>query len=623
MKTKEKPRYTLAQNFAWMLRSIREFDPALFAWIAMNAVSTALGNMVPIVMPKLIIDELTGGGSTDRVILLAVLFGAALFITGSITGISYGFGTIPSGSMSIRFIALRIRFHARQNLKNMTMDFQNLENPEILDMSQRAERAMYGNYEGVEGMSRLVLTMFRSLLTLLGTISVVVVMGYWLLLVAIAVLAVNYIVSNRARIRDKQILDDLAPTNRKIRYMEDMTSDFRYGKDLRIFSLKDFVLQRLSAEHNTSFEGGVKRQKLALFSGNVGSVTTLVQEIAMYAWLCRQVITGAINIGSFLMYITSIRTFSASLDELLDGFVSLQRQSAVICDYRAYVDLPDAKTGGAPVPEEKLTGGGTVEFEHVSFKYPGSDQYALRDVSFRIDLHEKLAVVGLNGAGKSTFIKLLMRLYSPESGRILLDGTDIQTYDLNQYFRLFSAVFQEINTFAFTVAENISLQEYDITDLGGVRLSLEKAGLLEKINELPKGIDTPMLKNLDPDGVEFSGGETQKLALARALYKNAPFIVLDEPTAALDALAEERLYNEFDKLTRDKTAVYISHRLASTRFCDRVLLFENGTIAECGTHEALLAAGGKYAELFSVQAQYYRNSDSDNGAVTEREEALL
>jgi ATP-binding cassette subfamily C protein len=254
-----------------------------------------------------------------------------------------------------------------------------------------------------------------------------------------------------------------------------------------------------------------------------------------------------------------------------------------------------------------MRAGADVEFEHVSFKYPGSGQYALRDVNLKISAGEKLAVVGLNGAGKSTFIKLLMRLYTPESGRILLGGVDIQTYKRDDYFKLFSAVFQEINTFAFSIAENVSMRETNKTDAARVRKVLDLAGLSEKLGSLPKGIETSMLKNLDLEGVEFSGGETQKLALARALYKDAPYIVLDEPTAALDALAEERMYLEFDKLARGKTAVYISHRLASTRFCDRILMFEGGTIAECGTHEALISQGGKYAELFGIQAQYYRS----------------
>jgi ABC-type multidrug transport system fused ATPase/permease subunit len=610
MKEKVKPRNSIVRNVLFVLRSIREFDPHLLTWILLNAVFTALGNMVPIVMPKLIVDELTTGGSVNRVIILAVIFGAAMFISNGITAMTYGTAPpIPSGSLSIRFIALRMRFHARQNLKNMSMDFQNLEDPEILDMASKATRAMESNYTGLEGMSRLVVTSFRSLLTLIGTLSVILVMGYWVLLATIAVLAVNYLVSNRARKRDKQVQDSLTSTNRKISYMEDMTNEFGYGKDIRLFGMKDFILKKFTNEQAKQFKGRSSILRFWLFSGHIQSVTALLQEIVMYTWLCWRVIAGSINIGSFLMYITSIRTFSVSLGGLLDDYSSLQQQSAVINDYRAYTELPDSPSGTDMPPEGIRHSGAEIEFEHVSFRYPGSESYALSDVSFKIKVRGKLAVVGLNGAGKSTFIKLLMRLYTPESGRILLGGIDIQTYARDAYFRLFSAVFQEINTFAFTIAENVSLCEYEKTDIERVKRSLELAGLSEKIASLPKGIDTAMLKNLEKDGVEFSGGETQKLALARALYKDAPLIVLDEPTAALDALAEERLYREFDKLSRDKTAIYISHRLASTRFCDRVVMFDNGKITECGTHDELLISGGKYAELFNVQAQYYRDDE--------------
>lgn len=613
-----KRKYTLSQNFTWMLRYIREFDPPLLVWIAINAVATAAGNIVPIVFPKLIIDELTGGvGGTERVIWLAVIFGAAMFVTTGVTAISYGTAPpVPSGSMSIRFIALRLKFHVMQNLKNMTMDFEHLENPEVLDMASRATRAMDGNYVGVEGMSRQVLTMLRSLLTLIGTVAVVAVMGRWVLLVTLALLVVNYLLSDKARKREKEIRDSLAPTDRKVRYLEDMSGDFAYGKDIRLFSLKDLILGRLTKEQATAFAGNDKILKLWLNVGHGQSLTALAQEALMYAWLCRRVIVGTVGIGSFLMYITSIRTFSSALNDILDGFSSLQQQSAVITDYRAYIDIPDAPSGtGTPDADEN---GAEIEFAGVSFKYPGGDKYALQNVSFKIRAKEKLAVVGLNGAGKSTFIKLLMRLYSPESGRILLNGVDIQTYDREEYFKLFAAVFQDINMFAFTVAENISMRAREKTDAPRVRRALELAGLSAKIDSLPKGAATSMLKNLDLDGAELSGGETQKLALARALYKNAPFIVLDEPTAALDALAEERLYLEFDKLTQGKTAVYISHRLASTRFCDRIALFEDGMIAECGTHDELLLRGGKYAGLFNIQAQYYRD-----GAGQREEDAAI
>lgn len=319
-----------------------------------------------------------------------------------------------------------------------------------------------------------------------------------------------------------------------------------------------------------------------------------------------RVLKGSLGIGSFLMYMTSIGTFSSALGGLMNSFLSFQQQSRVICDFRAFLDIRDFDTGSLIPPESIRKTGALIEFKNVSFKYPGRDEYALKELSLSIRPHERLAVVGLNGAGKTTFVKLLMRLYRPESGTITMNGTDICEYDRDRYFRLFSAVFQEIYSFAFTLAENVAMCEYDKVDFERVTACLERAGLKEKVDLLEKGLDTPLLKVIDEGGIELSGGETQKLALARALYKDAPFIVLDEPTAALDALAEERLYKEFDSLTTGKTAVYISHRLASTRFCDRILMFENGSIIEAGSHEELIEKGGKYSELFGVQARYYR-----------------
>ncbi len=615
MKRREKPRYSLWSNVIYALNGVREIDPPLLGWMLLHAVMAALGSMVPVVFPKLIIDELSGGGSVTRVIVLSALFGAGIMITRGITDMAYGAPPIPLGTIAKHFMAWRMYFNLKQTKKTMTTDFQNIENPEVLDMSQKASRAMGSVNVGIEGLARLVLTMLGHLLTLIMTVSAVFVMGYWVLAVALVVLTVNYLISVRIRRRDKEKDDELTATSRRIDDLTNKTSSFEYGKDIRLFNLKGFLLSRLTTEQAFYFRERNKIQKLWLGAGLLGSVTTLAQEIVMYAWLCWRVLSNALSIGSFVMYIAAIRTFCSALSGLLDDYADMQQQSRRVSDLRAYLDLPDALSGGEAPPRSIDTEGAAIEFEKVSFRYPGSDQYALREVSLRIEPHERLAVVGLNGAGKSTFIKLLMRLYTPESGRILLGGIDIRAYARDEYFKLFSAVFQEINVFAFTVAENISMQELDKTDLSGVRRSAELAGLDKKLDSLKAGLNTTMLKIIDVNGVEFSGGETQKLALARALYKNAPFIVLDEPTAALDALAEERLYMEFDRLASGKTAVYISHRLASTRFCDRVLMFENGTIAESGTHDALLAQGAKYAELFNVQAQYYRDKKEEEATV--------
>lgn len=586
-------------NIVYTIKGIRQFDPILLIWMVFSGVFAALSNVVPLVFPKLIIDELTNAGDMRRVIVLAIAFGFAMLISNCIISTS-------SGSMSIRFIALRVRFAARLNTKFMTMDFQSLENPEILNMSHRAANAARNNFTGFEGVARILLSSFGYTLTIISTITVLAVLGVWVLVIVIVVLAVNYIITSRVHIKEKTENDRIAPINRRIDYLTQTAVDFSFGKDMRLFSLDKLLLTHLHSEQEKSFSGQNLIQKLWFRNRSIRSIWALLQELSLYVWLCWRAIIGAINIGNFLMYITSIGAFTTALNGLLTDIASLRAQNEIINDYRKFLNCLDAPSGDALPDSSLYEDGGVIEFKNVSFKYPGTHSYALENVSFSINKYEKLAIVGLNGAGKTTLIKLLMRLYQLESGQILIDNVDIQTFSRNEYFKLFSTVFQEISLFAFSIAENIAMNDKQMIDVSRVKRAAEQAGLGDRISHLDKSFDTPMLKILDLDGVEFSGGENQRLALARALYKDAPFIILDEPTAALDALAEERLYRDFNKLVKNRTTIYISHRLASTRFCDRVILLENGNIVESGTHDELVRLQGKYAELFNIQAQYYR-----------------
>jgi ATP-binding cassette subfamily C protein len=486
------------------------------------------------------------------------------------------------------------------------MDFQSLENPEILNMSHRAANAARNNFTGFEGVARILLSSFGYTLTIISTITVLAVLGVWVLVIVIVVLAVNYIITSRVHIKEKTENDRIAPINRRIDYLTQTAVDFSFGKDMRLFSLDKLLLTHLHSEQEKSFSGQNLIQKLWFRNRSIRSIWALLQELSLYVWLCWRAIIGAINIGNFLMYITSIGAFTTALNGLLTDIASLRAQNEIINDYRKFLNCLDAPSGDALPDSSLYEDGGVIEFKNVSFKYPGTHSYALENVSFSINKYEKLAIVGLNGAGKTTLIKLLMRLYQLESGQILIDNVDIQTFSRNEYFKLFSTVFQEISLFAFSIAENIAMNDKQMIDVSRVKRAAEQAGLGDRISHLDKSFDTPMLKILDLDGVEFSGGENQRLALARALYKDAPFIILDEPTAALDALAEERLYRDFNKLVKNRTTIYISHRLASTRFCDRVILLENGNIVESGTHDELVRLQGKYAELFNIQAQYYR-----------------
>lgn len=253
------------------------------------------------------------------------------------------------------------------------------------------------------------------------------------------------------------------------------------------------------------------------------------------------------------------------------------------------------------------------KFENVSFKYPGHENYVLKNVNLTINDGTKLAVVGVNGAGKTTFIKLIMKLYEPNEGRILLNGVDIKEYNREEYFKLFSPVFQNVECFAMPIYQNVSFAEEENTDMDKVNAVLEQSGLKAKIDSYEKGIHTNLLKIFDKEGIDLSGGEKQRLAMARALYKGGKVVILDEPTAALDALAEDKMYREFEKMIQGKTAVFISHRLGSTRFCDKIAMFENGTVVEEGTHDELMAKNGKYAYMFQIQSQYYEDKKDSVG----------
>ena len=319
-------------------------------------------------------------------------------------------------------------------------------------------------------------------------------------------------------------------------------------------------------------------------------------QAAVYAWLLYSVVTGSMTIGNFTLYLASSMTFFDYSNQLLTAVSDLLARS----DFRSFMDADcgDKDDSGIDVP---LCDCYEFTFRNVSFKYPKAEKYALKNVNITLNAGERLAVVGLNGAGKSTFIKLLLRLYEVTEGEILLNGVNIKQYNKHSYYKIFSPAFQEVELFAFPLYMNVSMSSADKSDKEKARQCVIDSGLENKLSELEKGMDTEILKIVYDDGVDLSGGEKQKLALARALYKNAPVVVLDEPTAALDALAESKLYGDFDKLIGNKTAVYISHRLSSTQFCDKVAMFKDGGIVEYGTHSELMKSCEVYRQIAHSQ----------------------
>ena len=599
-KEKKKPRYSNLSNIRYVLAGIREYDPRLLPYLALNILCAAAIQFIPVLMPKYLINEAAMGGSAALVVAYSAGFGALLLL-------ARAWGSISRWNIGTRFVTVRLRFIARAGAKFIRMDYQKLEDPDVLDLAQKGDRAIGSNNVGIEGIMHRVQEGASSLLVLLSAGTVIALLNPLLVLAILLLLAVNQIILWKAWKKDKEENDALSPVWRKLWYLNnEAMSNFQFGKDVRLFSLRHFLLGQFDAEVRRRLDGQSRIWRLWMGASVTFAFLSLLQEILLYVFLIAGVIEGRILIGDFLMYSTGIHTFINAVNSLMNHLIGIRQQNEVVADYREFLDLPDIPDGGEPVPDALLHEPLCFAFRHVTFRYPGQDQDALHDVSFTIRPGERLAVVGLNGAGKSTFLKLLTRLYEPDEGEILLNGKNVRDYRRADYFRLFAPVFQETQLFAFIVAENVGMKEPAEVDRPRVERSLQTAGLWEKIAALPGGIDHSLLKVVREDGVELSGGESAKLALARALYKDAPCILLDEPTAALDSLAEERLYQQFDGMTQGKTALYISHRLASTRFCDRIAVLEGGRVIEEGTHDSLMARSTRYAELFETQAKYYR-----------------
>lgn len=395
---------------------------------------------------------------------------------------------------------------------------------------------------------------------------------------------------------------------RKVNYLQDLSENFPMAKDIKLYGLEAW-LKKLTEHYQSYVFLWNKRCSLrGAWAGVMAAVMTFLQDGAAYLYLTGLLLNGGITVGEFVFYFSAVGSIAAFLTGIVTDAAALRTRADKIAYLRNVEDYPSrlCHGEGAPLP----TGPVEIEFRDVWYKYSGGTDYTIKGLNLTIHPGEHIALVGLNGAGKTTLVKLLCGLYSPTKGKILVGGRDIREYNIEEYYSLISAVFQEVKAVAFTILEFVTSAELSRpTAREDAAQALKCAGLWEKVSSFSAGMDTHLVRGVYDDGVELSGGEMQKLLLARAIYKNGSILVLDEPSAALDPIAENELYLQYRALTRGKTSLYISHRFASTRFCDRILLLENGAITESGTHDELMALGGRYAYMYGVQSRYYKEGN--------------
>ncbi len=606
--------YGLLSNVLYILKKIVTYKKALLLIIIVGSISASSMNFIWTFLGKYIVDLIQKcvQTNTNGIKQLFKLIGIASVV--EIVMISIN--TQMQNTIWFNCIYVRMKIIKERIAKSLTLNYEKLENPDTLDIKQRAENATGDNTHGVEGLIHSIYEQALNFVNVIAAIGIIFTFNPFFVIIIFVFAFFQFLFMNYIRKKDKKVTwDALAPFWRKISYMEQTTQDFSFGKDIRLYNMKAWLLRKQKEVYDVKHKKIVISRNYWIANSAFSFVVNLLRLGIVYSYLIYSVINKGLSIGDFILYTGSIEVFSNSMSEFLGKFSFMKQQSMQVDDFRTFMDIKnidDEKSFKKMPSTDKME----FTFENVSFKYPNQENYSLKNINLTIKNGEKLAVVGLNGAGKTTFIKLLVRLYDVTEGRILLNGTDVREFDRNEYFSLISPVFQDVQIFAFPIGENISMKTPEETDFNLAAEKMKEANLAEKLKSLPNGINTELLKVLDEHGIDLSGGEKQKLALARALYKNAPVIVLDEPTAALDAIAEYKLYQDFNRLIGEKTAIYISHRLSSTRFCDNVALFWKGELVEYGTHESLLEKGGKYAEMFDVQSQYYKEN-AQSGVINE------
>lgn len=564
--------------------------------LIISSILKAFTPFINIVMPKYIIDELLG---KQRIKVFVILVASTVIINGILSIINRYFETIKK----IKYVEINNGFDLLIGEKIMDMDFEKIEDPEILNLKEKALFPIH-NQGVIYSMIECIVNVLTQLITMLGLIAIISTLNVIVLFLIGAVVIINLILFKKSQNVEFKFNNELIPLNRKWGYYSGLSFDFSSGKDLRLYNITPLIMNKIRTFTSESVSIFSKLFTLIGKINGLSDINVQIQLLLVYSYMTYKVLKKAIGIGDFTMYINAANNFGTSMSSFINSFVQFRQECKYLEPFFELEGIKSSKvTNGKTLSNIKNC---TIKFKNVSFKYPRSSNYTLKNVSITIKSGEKLSIVGLNGAGKTTFIKLLTRLYNPTEGEIFLNGINIKEYNYEEYMNLLSVVFQDFKLMAFSVKENIALYDYEKTSDDEIFKILDETGMKNDISKLPKNIYTPIYKTFEKEGIEFSGGQAQKLAIARALYKNAPIVILDEPTAALDPYAENEIYTSFNNLIGDKTAIYISHRLSSCRFCDKIAVFDNGQIIQYGTHEELLKAKGKqYEKMYMAQAQYY------------------
>lgn len=564
----------------------------------------AISPFSKIIFPTLIIEELTKV-PLDQVNLsnltwILVLFLAVEFIIPFLMNLNWMF-LLHNENMLNKY------WKKLMGDKMMQMRFYHLENPDVLDQISKAQDGLLGygnNLGGFQALINNIISILSNALSVIGVIYIIAQINIWLIFILIAIVGLRLWNQSQIKKLNIQQWEERKRMNRENEYYSSLLTDFKYGKDIRLYACKDLLITKNKEYIEDTYQYQIKINQKFKKLTIIDNLFNMINQLLTYGYVAYYFIQSYISIAQYSLYVTSINTFISSSYSIFNSFLNIRQNTKMMSEFKKFMEIDATyQEGNVKInPNDPIV----LEFKDVSFAYPNTTEYVLRHINYRMEGQKKISIVGENGAGKSTFIKLLMRLYDPTEGEILLNGINIKEIPIQDYYALFSVVFQDYQLIGFNLGEQITSS--DTFDEEKVLQILSEVQFNHKMENLQKGLATSMLKYFDDQGIELSGGESQKVAIARALFKDGKILILDEPTSALDPLAEYEIYSQFHKMTQGKLTFYISHRLSSCRFCDEIMVLEHGEIVQLGHHDKLiLNEKGKYFEMFKAQAKYYQD----------------
>lgn len=601
-----KPKYNMGQNSWFMIKlAWTSGEKKVLVLSLLSALTAVALNIINLYVSPTILSVVERHASVSELIWTISAFTLALML------VSASSAYVNTNTLYGR-ISVRCELITLLNKKAATTSYPNLFDDKYKKLNAKSREAISSNRSATEAIWTTLTELATNILGFIVYVLLLSSVRPLLILVILFTTVISYFVGNYVNGWGYRHREEEAEYEKQMYYLSGRARDMTAAKDIRIFGLRPWIEELYDKAMGAYIAFQKKAQGVYIWARIVDLVLSFLRNAIAYAYLIGLVIDNGLDVAEFLLFFSAVGGFTAWVSGILGGFNTLHKQSLDISTVRECLEFNEPfKFAEGEHIEAEANRKYEIRLENVSFRYPGADKDTLTGINLTLHPGEKLAVVGINGAGKTTLIKLICGFLDSTEGRVLLNGKDIRDYNRTDYYTMFSAVFQSFSLLAGTIATNVAQDSVEI-NMERVKDCVDKAGLRKKIESLKDGYETYLNREVFEEAMLLSGGETQRLMLARALYKNAPFIVLDEPTAALDPIAESEMYQKYNEMTSGKSSIYISHRLASTRFCDRIILIDNGGIGEEGTHEELLKKGGKYAELYEIQSKYYKEGENED-----------